>query len=285
MRSNLLNLRVLDHRFQSHIIPAKYGSPIPVWGQDDGHIPIRDTGKLRQFCLEHPVDLSPSPTLRLYPGWFKMPLRAIALIGIGTCLGLSAPTSPVHLVGPPGLGIAPSVALNAGETQAISAWQNSLGLNGKKEFTSNVAVAGISPQPSSWTYPGGLISPRFVLPVEGYPMTSGFGNRIHPIFGDTRFHNGIDLGTPIGTPIRASASGSVSYADWDGGYGKAIVIQHVGGYETLYAHLDQFQVKVGDRVRNGQIIGLSGSTGYVTGPHLHFEIRRNEIAYNPLDYF
>jgi hypothetical protein len=289
MRSHYLNVKNFDYRSQTRIIPAKYDSPIPVWGQNDyqSHTFTADTfatEKLRRFCLEYPLTLCTPPTLRSHPGWFKTPLRAIAFIGIGTTLGFSIPTSPSHLMQPQGVGIPPSGALDVEVTPSADLLSNSLSFKGKPGGVSRVAFAGVRQSRFSWVNSRGSLSPSFVLPVEGYPVTSGFGNRVHPIFGDTRFHNGIDLGTPMGTPIQASAPGYVSYADWNGGYGKTVIIQHVGGYETLYAHLDQVKVKVGDRVKNGQIIGLSGSTGYVTGPHLHFEIRRNQIAYNPLDY-
>jgi len=289
MRSRHLNFKILDYRSQTRIIPSKYGSPIPVWGQNDGHsntfsADTFPTAKLRRFCLEYPAVLSASPALRPYPGWFRNPLRAIAVIGIGASLGLSTPAFP-DWVRTHSMSLTSSSGSDTGAIQPASLWLNSLGLTGKKAFSAQVAFAGISQSGSSWVYPPYSNSPQFLLPVEGYPITSGFGNRVHPIFGDLRFHNGIDIGTPIGIPVRASSSGYVSFADWDGGYGKTVIIQHTGGYETLYAHLDHVQVKVGDRVRSSQIIGLSGSTGYVTGPHLHFEIRRNEIAYNPLDYF
>jgi len=126
---------------------------------------------------------------------------------------------------------------------------------------------------------------QFSLPVTGFAITSSFGNRIHPLFGNVRFHKGIDLGTPTGTPIRAARDGRVVSAGWGQGYGNRIIIDHGNGYETLYAHLDRLVVKVGDRVTRKAVIGLSGSTGYVTGPHLHFEIRFNQVAQNPVDYF
>lgn len=125
---------------------------------------------------------------------------------------------------------------------------------------------------------------QFSPPVTGFAMTSAFGNRIHPLFGNVRFHKGIDLGTPTGTPIRAARDGRVVSAGWGQGYGNRIIIDHGNGYQTLYAHLDRLVVKVGDRVAKKAVIGLSGSTGYVTGPHLHFEIRSNQVAQNPVDY-
>jgi murein DD-endopeptidase MepM/ murein hydrolase activator NlpD len=125
----------------------------------------------------------------------------------------------------------------------------------------------------------------FINPVEGFPVTSSFGNRVHPLSGEVRFHKGIDIGTPIGTPIRAAKDGKVIFAGWSDGYGKKILIDHGNGYETLYAHLDELLVKAGDRVSSGEVIGLSGGTGYVTGPHLHFEIQLNAVARDPLNYF
>ncbi|PSB67339.1 peptidase M23, partial [filamentous cyanobacterium CCP1] len=86
-------------------------------------------------------------------------------------------------------------------------------------------------------------------------------------------------------PIRTAKEGQVVFAGWSGTYGKKVIISHGEEYETLYAHLDELLVKEGDLVAAGQIIGLSGNTGYVSGPHLHFEIWLNEVALNPLDYF
>jgi murein DD-endopeptidase MepM/ murein hydrolase activator NlpD len=289
MRSRYLSLKPFDDRSQVHIIPAKYGSPIPVWGQNDfpAHPLSTETFttiKLRRFCLEYPANLTPA--LQPESGWLKQPRWAIAVLGMGTFLGLSIPLT----YSPDSNGTVITAFGDRGShpTQPAGLTANDLGLNRTQPLTrqpfTSIAFAGLAQTRSNWPFPGRSSTPQFVSPVEGYPMTSGFGDRVHPIFGDTRFHHGIDLGTPVGTPIRAAASGSVSYADWNGGYGKTIILRHSGSYETWYAHLEQVKVKVGDRVRSGQIIGLSGSTGYVTGPHLHFEIRRNDIAYNPLDY-
>ncbi|MCT7962202.1 peptidoglycan DD-metalloendopeptidase family protein [Laspinema sp. D1] len=105
-------------------------------------------------------------------------------------------------------------------------------------------------------------------------ITSLFGWRIHPIFGGSRFHSGIDLGAPTGTPVVAAYSGTVSIADWMGGYGQTVVLQHQNStLETLYAHLSSIFVQPGEVVEQGQVIGEVGSTGNSTGPHLHFELR------------
>ncbi len=114
-------------------------------------------------------------------------------------------------------------------------------------------------------------------PARG-PITSGFGTR----WGS--FHEGIDIGVGTGTAVHASRSGRVTRAGWDGGYGKVVMISHGGGLTTVYAHLSQLEVSVGEQVDQGQVVGLSGSTGNSTGPHLHFEVRVNGTQKNPLSY-
>lgn len=113
------------------------------------------------------------------------------------------------------------------------------------------------------------------LPLaEPADITSEFGWRTHPIFGNLNFHNGIDFAAVEGTPVLAVDSGQVAIADWNGGYGLMVVLEHDSGTsETLYAHLSQILVEPGEMVQVGQVIGLVGSTGYSTGPHLHFEYR------------
>ncbi len=124
---------------------------------------------------------------------------------------------------------------------------------------------------------------RFAWPVSGR-MTSGFGYRIHPIFGSRRFHSGIDIAARHGTPIVAAAGGQVVQSGYFGGYGYSIMVYHGGGYATWYAHLSSFNVSVGQNVERGQVIGYVGSTGWATGAHLHFEVRINGSPHNPLDY-
>ncbi|EAX46854.1 peptidase M23B [Thermosinus carboxydivorans Nor1] len=120
-------------------------------------------------------------------------------------------------------------------------------------------------------------------PASG-PITSPFGWRTHPIFGTARFHSGIDIGADYGDPVAAADGGVVVYADWMGGYGKTVIIDHGGGISTLYAHNSELLVSEGQRVRKGQPIARVGSTGYSTGPHLHFEVRQNGSPVNPLGY-
>ena len=122
-------------------------------------------------------------------------------------------------------------------------------------------------------------------PLEGGgTLRSRFGYRIHPIFKSRRLHTGVDLAARTGTPIYASGDGVITYYKWQSGYGNKIELQHVNGYETAYGHLSRYVegLGVGDRVRQGQIIGYVGSTGQSTGPHLHFEIKINGNLVDPL---
>jgi murein DD-endopeptidase MepM/ murein hydrolase activator NlpD len=133
---------------------------------------------------------------------------------------------------------------------------------------------------------GSTVSGHGVLsaPVPGAPITSLFGWRVHPIFGDLRLHTGIDFGVGYGTPIHAAADGVVVSAGPLGGYGNATIIDHGGSLATLYAHQSQLRVAPGQHVSRGQVIGLSGCSGYCTGPHLHFEVRVNGTPVDPLPY-
>lgn len=120
-------------------------------------------------------------------------------------------------------------------------------------------------------------------PVNG-PVTSGFGYRIHPIFGTQRFHAGIDIGVGYGTPIAAAEDGVIILSGPYGGYGNTVVIDHGSGLSTLYAHQSSIVVGNGARVSRGQVIGYVGCTGYCTGAHLHFETRVNGSPADPMGY-
>lgn len=120
------------------------------------------------------------------------------------------------------------------------------------------------------------------MPVAARALTSGFGIRGHPLLGGRRAHSGIDLAAPTGSPIVATSDGLVSWADWAGGYGIAVAVEHGGGYQTRYAHMSRVNVAPGQQVRKGDVIGYVGSTGMSTGPHLHYEVRVNGQAINPV---
>ena len=126
-------------------------------------------------------------------------------------------------------------------------------------------------------------SGRFMWPIRG-EITSPYGWRTHPVFGDARFHSGLDIGADYNDNIVAADSGTVIYADWMGGYGNAVMIDHGGGLVTLYGHNNSLAVSEGQSVRKGQVIAYAGSTGYSTGPHCHFEVRLHGEVTNPLDY-
>jgi murein DD-endopeptidase MepM/ murein hydrolase activator NlpD len=126
-------------------------------------------------------------------------------------------------------------------------------------------------------------SGKMAYPVHAQ-VTSPFGWRRHPIFGVRKFHTGVDLAGPNHSPIRAADSGSVLYTGWYGGYGKVVIISHGNGMATLYAHMSRTAAEVGQNVSKGDVIGYEGTTGFSTGPHLHFEVRVNGTPNNPLNF-
>jgi murein DD-endopeptidase MepM/ murein hydrolase activator NlpD len=118
------------------------------------------------------------------------------------------------------------------------------------------------------------------MPVAGH-LTSSFGMRFHPVLGYSRMHQGIDYGAPMGSPIVAATDGIVNFAGWHGGHGNYVQIRHAGNLGTGYAHMSRIIAHKGDHVRAGQLIGYVGSTGLSTGPHLHFEVFKDDKAVNP----
>ncbi len=122
-----------------------------------------------------------------------------------------------------------------------------------------------------------------IWPVEGRLM-GGYGERTDPFSGEGAMHTGVDICAPTGTPVRATADGIVSFARWESGYGQLIVVNHGNGFETYYAHLSRFGVIEGQEVRRGDQIGAVGSTGRVTAPHLHYEVRIGGAPVNPHNY-
>lgn len=120
-------------------------------------------------------------------------------------------------------------------------------------------------------------------PVKGW-VTSDFGVRRDPFDGQRRMHEGLDIATRTGTPVMATAAGIVREAGTDAGYGKAVVIDHGYGYSTLYAHNSRILVKVGQRVKRGEMVATAGNTGRSSGPHVHYEVRLNGAPVNPNKY-
>lgn len=128
-------------------------------------------------------------------------------------------------------------------------------------------------------------SEGFVWPLPGYSAGGGVGPRVHPVYGYRSCHTGVDMGAPSGTPIRSAAAGVVVAVNSGGPYGNHVIISHGGGLSSMYAHMSRAGVRAGQSVSAGEVIGYVGSTGYSTGPHLHFEIHVNGQPYNPLGWF
>lgn len=117
-------------------------------------------------------------------------------------------------------------------------------------------------------------------PLNGR-LQSFYGNRSDPFSGTGAFHAGVDISATTGTPVRSTADGIVTHAEWSGAYGRLIIVDHGKGYQTYYAHLSRFEVVAGQEVRRGEIVGRSGATGRVTSPHLHYEVRQGGTPVNP----
>ena len=128
-------------------------------------------------------------------------------------------------------------------------------------------------------------SSGLIWPTGSRSVSSQYGWRMHPIFKTRKFHSGIDIDAPMGSTVVAAASGTVITAAYDSGYGYYVVVSHANGLSTLYAHNSSLSVKVGQKVSQGQQVAISGSTGFSTGPHLHFEVLKNGATTNPLSYY
>lgn len=150
-----------------------------------------------------------------------------------------------------------------------------------------IETARLNASSGSQYNPGGVIAgpdpvDGYINPVEGYSINSAYGMRNHPTEGGNKFHTGVDIAAPEGTPVRAVKGGTVSKISNNQrpyrGFGNAVIIDHGDGYQTVYAHLSKFACREGDRVQQGQIIGYVGSTGMSTGAHLHFIVQKTGIA-------
>ena len=126
---------------------------------------------------------------------------------------------------------------------------------------------------------------KYVWPCPGYSrISSGYGNRVHPISGKVQFHDGIDLAAASGTPILAFGPGTVTMSGWNGGYGNYISIDHGGGLMSFYGHCSALYVSKGATVKAGQKIAAVGTTGSSTGNHLHFSVRKDGAYTSPWNY-
>ena len=162
------------------------------------------------------------------------------------------------------------------ELQAEQARIQAAAAKAAKEAAARRAAAGEDPESPSG---------ELTWPIAGAGINQGVGPRIHPVYGYKSCHTGIDIQGGTGTPIRAADAGTVISITSGGAYGNATLIAGGGGLATFYAHQSEIDVKEGDRVKEGEVIGKVGSTGWVTGPHLHFEVHLNGTPYDPLGWF
>lgn len=154
----------------------------------------------------------------------------------------------------------------------------------KMNFRSRRLESDLSVLEQKFTQQNQLLScTPSITPIRGI-LTDGFGGRSDPFTGEPGTHNAIDISSAAGQPIRAPASGTVVKAEWANGYGNVVYLSHGYGYSTRFGHLSTYNIKAGDRVKRGDVIGYVGSTGRSTGPHLHYEVRVNGDPVNPLAY-
>jgi murein DD-endopeptidase MepM/ murein hydrolase activator NlpD len=147
----------------------------------------------------------------------------------------------------------------------------------------NMQEANTSNKGGYYTLDGQSLRRAFLSsPLEFSRVSSGFAMRFHPVLKQMRAHLGTDFAAPTGTPTRTVGDGVVTFSGVQNGYGNVVFIKHRGNTETVYAHLSKLLVRQGDKVSQGQTIGLVGSTGWATGPHLHFEVRNNGVQQDPM---
>ncbi len=158
--------------------------------------------------------------------------------------------------------------------QLFSSWR---AIEGGASFAAASSIANQSAGSHAMAIPSRM-------PLDGVRMTSDFGMRHHPVMGGFRMHKGIDLASPVGSPVYATADGVVGRADWFSSYGLYIQIEHGSELETRYGHLSRLNVGAGQMVHKGDLIGFVGTTGRSTGPHLHYEVRVGGEAVNPIPY-
>jgi len=163
-----------------------------------------------------------------------------------------------------------------GDRQALEAAEDRLAQDSIQ--IRNLIISKVLPPGATITSTGQMMYPVIA------PITSPFGWRTHPILGYQKFHAGMDFGAEYGTVIYAADSGTVIFAGWYGGYGNAVIIDHGGGLTTLYGHTSQLYVSEGEVVQKGQPVAAVGSTGFSTGPHLHFEVRANGEPVDPAQF-
>ena len=208
----------------------------------------------------------------------KVAVAAVALAGLTAAHPAFAASANADINAPLRAAEASHTAAPAGDEEfrrLYSSWQSS---NFAGARTATTAVA---PMGSISTMSKGIPSRA---PLASITMSSNFGMREHPVIGGYRMHKGIDLPSPVGTPIYATADGVVERADWFSSYGLYVAIEHSNAIETRYGHMSRIAVAAGQQVHKGDVIGYVGTTGRSTGPHLHYEVRVNGEAVNPVAY-
>jgi murein DD-endopeptidase MepM/ murein hydrolase activator NlpD len=165
----------------------------------------------------------------------------------------------------------------------ISKWESALTAYAAEDQQIQTLIADSSATTVAVAAPRAPSAYGMQWPVEG-PLTSGFGYRVHPVYGTRKLHSGLDISGPQGTPIASAGQGQVIFAGWRGGYGNTVIVDHGEGVTTLYAHMSQISVSDGASVERGDGLGLVGSTGTATGNHLHLEVRVNGEATDPRPY-
>jgi len=185
----------------------------------------------------------------------------------------------------PSLQNAASFDLDAGDEDAPPrvSFGRALDLEGRPISLVTKATRLSGSRFSPGRYNGPAVMPSG-SPLRYGSISSGYGSRRHPIYGEVRFHAGIDMAAPYGTPVYATSSGVILVAGPCGGYGQCVAIDHGGGVVSVYGHLSRIDVYPGRKIGSGQELGLVGSTGVSTGPHLHYEIRVNGNPVNPRPY-
>jgi murein DD-endopeptidase MepM/ murein hydrolase activator NlpD len=161
-----------------------------------------------------------------------------------------------------------------GDTEFRQLFANWRALDNGRPYTGSLNIADT----------GSASIPMLVPVTSSRTMSSNFGMRVHPVLGGFRMHKGVDLPASTGTPIHATADGVIGRADWFGGYGLCVEIEHGANLETRYGHMSRIAVAEGQHVHKGDVIGYVGTTGRSTGPHLHYEVRIGGEAVNPVPY-